>query len=87
MTDALERVRSVLRDRPGVADGLIGFALAVAALVSVKAVYDEMSDMDAVFRVPRAFPIVISMLALTAPLAWRRRYPLGAAVAVVTASW
>jgi signal transduction histidine kinase len=59
--------------------------LALAALVSVKAVYDEMSDMDALFRVPRALPIVVSMLALAAPLAWRRRYPLGVAVAVVTA--
>jgi signal transduction histidine kinase len=58
---------------------------AVAALVSVKAVYAEMSDMDAAFQVPRALPIVISMLALTVPLAWRRRYPLGAAIAVVTA--
>ena len=37
------------------------------------------------FQVPRALPIVISMLALTVPLAWRRRYPLGVAVAVVTA--
>ena len=54
-------------------------------LVSVKAVYDEMSDMDHLFQVPRAFPIVISMLALTVPLAWRRRYPLGVAVAVVAA--
>lgn len=41
--------------------------------------------MDALFRVPRAFPIVLSMLALTAPLAWRRRYPLGAATAVAAA--
>jgi signal transduction histidine kinase len=59
--------------------------LAVAALISVKAVYDEISDMDDLYQIPRAFPIVLSMLALTVPLAWRRRYPLFVAVAVVTA--
>ena len=84
VTNAPRWVRIVLRDRRGAADGLIALVLAVAALISVKAVYDEMSDMDALFRVPRAFPIVLSMLALTGPLAWRRRYPLGAAIAVVT---
>ena len=85
MTNAPGRVGNVLRDRPGAMDGLIALALAVAALVSVKAVYGEMSDMNAVFQQPRMFPIVLSMLAMTVPLAWRRRYPLGVAIAVVTA--
>ena len=85
MTKAPRWVRNVLRDHPGASDALIALVLAAAALVSVKAVYDEMSDMDAVFRVPRAFPIVLTMLAMTVPLAWRRRYPLGVATAVVTA--
>src|SRR4029078_5470134 len=35
--------------------------------------------------VARALSIVLSVLALTAPLAWRRRYPLVVAIAVVTA--
>ena len=85
MTNALGWVREVFRDRPGAADGLFSLVLAMAALISVKAVYDEMSDMDAVFREPRALVIVLTMLAMTAPLAWRRRYPLGAAIAVVAA--
>ena len=85
MTNRLRRVREFLRTHPGAADGLFAAVLALAALVSVKAVYGEMSDMDPLFQVPRAFPIVISMLALTVPLAWRRRYPLGVAIAVVTA--
>ena len=85
MTNRLRRAREFLRTHPGEADGTFVAVLAVAALVSVKAVYAEMSDMDPLFRVPRALPIVISMLALTVPLAWRRRYPLGVAVAVVTA--
>ncbi len=84
-TNASRWVRVAPRDRRRAVDGLVALVLAVAALISVKAVYDEMSDMDALFRVPPALPIVISMLALTAPLAWRRRYPLGAAVAVVAA--
>ena len=81
----VSRIREIVRTHPGAADGLLAAILALAAVVSVKAVYDEMSDMDALFQVPRAFPIVISMLALTVPLAWRRRYPLGVAIAVVTA--
>src|SRR3954469_2037607 len=68
VTNTPRWVRNVLRDHPGAADGLLAAVLAIAALVSVKAVYDEMSDMDALFRVPRAFPIVLSMLALAAPL-------------------
>lgn len=85
MTYGPRWVRNVLRDHPGAADGAFAAVLAVAALVSVKAIYDEISDMDALFRTPRAGPIVLAMLALAAPLAWRRRYPLGAAVAVVAA--
>jgi hypothetical protein len=50
MTSPPGWVRNVLRDRPGVTDGLIALVLAVAALVSVTAVYDEMSDMNAVYR-------------------------------------
>lgn len=85
VTNRLRRLREFLRTHPGEADGMLAAVLALAALVSVKAVYAEMSDMDPLFQVPRAFPIVISMLALTVPLAWRRRYPLGVAIAVVTA--
>jgi signal transduction histidine kinase len=85
VTNRPRRARELLRAHPGAADGLFAAVLALAALISVKAVYDEMSDMDPLFQVPRAVPIVLSMLALTAPLAWRRRYPLGVAIAVVTA--
>ena len=85
VTSLSRRVRTIVRAHPDTADALFAAVLAVAALISVKAVYDEMSDMDHLYQVPRAFPIVISMLALTVPLAWRRRYPLVVAVAVVAA--
>ena len=85
VTGLSRKVRAIVRAHPGTADALFAAVLAVAALISAKAVYDELSDMDHLYQVPRAFPIVISMLALTVPLAWRRRYPLVVAVAVVAA--
>jgi signal transduction histidine kinase len=85
VTNVPRPLRNVLRSHPDATDLLCAAVIAAAALVSVKADYDEMADMDHHYQVPAALPIVISMLALTAPLAWRRRYPLGVAIAVVTA--
>ena len=85
VTNVPRRLRKVLGAHPAAADGLFAAAIAGAALISVKAIYDEMTDMDHNVHVPAALPIVVAMLALTAPLAWRRRYPLGVAIAVVTA--
>jgi signal transduction histidine kinase len=85
VTNVAQRVASVLRAHPGAADGLFVAVLAVAAMTSVKAVYDELSAMDNLPDAPSAVPTVVAMLALTAPLAWRRRHPLAAAVAVVAA--
>lgn len=85
VTNAARQLRDDLRRHPDAADRLLAAVLAVAALTSVKAVYDEMADMGQLYDAPGALSIVMAMLALTVPLAWRRRYPLAVAVAVVAA--
>jgi len=57
----------------------------MAALVSVAAIYGEIDAADPLFDKPATAAVVLSMLAVTLPLAWRRRFPLSVTIAVVVA--
>ena len=67
------------------ADAVLAIVIAAAALVSVKTVYDEIRIHDPSFRAPATAVIVASMLAMSLPLVWRRRFPLTVACVVVGA--
>jgi signal transduction histidine kinase len=76
---------ALVRRSPLVSDTLLAFALAIAALVSLAATYDELPATDHAFSHGFTFAVVASMLAITLPLAWRRRYPFSVAIVVVVA--
>jgi signal transduction histidine kinase len=88
-------MRSVLRLAKGVqalgqryplaADTLLALALAIAAFVSLAATYDEIPAGDPMFSHGWTVAVVVSMLALTLPLALRRRFPFSVALVVVVA--
>lgn len=65
------------------ADVVLSGVFLVAALVSVFAYYDEIENADPSFDRPWWLVLVALMLAITLPLAWRRRFPLVAAMLVV----
>lgn len=77
------RTLAFFRRHPTVADGLVAAVFAVAALVSVSALSDARQQLEPGFRTPGQAATVASMLALTLPLAWRRRFPLTTVGAVV----
>ena len=64
---------------------MLAIVIAAAAFVSVKTVYDEIRIHDPSFQAPSTAVIVVSMLAMSLPLAWRRRFPLTVACVVVAA--
>jgi signal transduction histidine kinase len=78
-------VHAYVRRHPAAADAALAIAFAVAALVSVQAVYDGIRGIRPAFREPATLGVVASLLAVTVPLAWRRRYPLSTASVVVVA--
>ena len=80
-----KRTRALVRRYPLAADTLLALALAAAALVSLAATYDELPATDTTFSHGFTLAVVASMLALTLPLALRRRFPFSVAVVVVVA--
>jgi signal transduction histidine kinase len=88
MTTALDlakQTQALVRRFPLAADTALAIALAVAALVSLAATYDELPATDLSFSHRFTLAVVASMLALTLPLAWRRRFPFSVAIVVVIA--
>jgi signal transduction histidine kinase len=83
--DLAKRTQALDRRYPLAADTLLAVALAAAALVSLAATYDELPATDPSFSHGFTLAVVVSMLALTLPLAWRRRYPFSVALVVVVA--
>ncbi len=83
--DLAKRTQALDRRYPLAADTLLAVALAAAAFVSLAAIYDELPATGSPFSHGWTVAVVVSMLALTLPLAWRRRFPFSVAVVVVGA--
>jgi len=66
------------------ADGVVALVFAAAALVSLYTTF-ELVRQDPSFELPAKPPLVLAILAVTIPLAWRRRFPLAVAGAVIVA--
>ena len=84
MSDLDRRVAASLRRHPLAADVGLAVALSVATLVSLSATF-ELLRTDPQFHEPAKLPIVVSVLAVTLPLALRRRFPLAVACVVTVA--
>jgi hypothetical protein len=78
------RLGALLRRHPGAADAVLAVLLAAAALVSLYTTF-ELLRQDPKFHEPAKPGIVLVLLAVTLPLALRRRFPLAVAGAVITA--
>src|ERR1017187_8068873 len=79
------RIQALVRRFPFAADAALAVALAMAALVSLAVTYGELPPGDTTFNQGFTLAVVASMLGITLPLAWRRRYPLSVGVVVVVA--
>jgi signal transduction histidine kinase len=79
------RAAAAAARHPAATDAATAVLLAAAALVSVYADIEFGRAADPLFRPPGTAAVVVAMLALTLPLAWRRRFPLTSLVAVIAA--
>ncbi len=73
-----------------VADAVLALVFAAAAIVGVAALFDDIrANLDQIlasdpgFQLPSTVVAVLTMLGMTLPLAWRRRFPLSVAIVVV----
>jgi signal transduction histidine kinase len=80
----LSRVARTLRRHPTAADSVLAAAFAVAAVVSLYGTF-ELVRQDPTFHVPSKALLVPAVLAVTLPLALRRRFPLAVACVVIVA--
>jgi signal transduction histidine kinase len=80
-----KKTQALDRRYPLAADTLLAVALGAAALVSLEAVYAGLPATYQTFSHGFTPAVVASMLALTLPLAFRRRYPFSVALVVVVA--
>jgi signal transduction histidine kinase len=85
LLDVAGRARASAQRHSLVADTVLAMALAVAAFVSLDAVYGEVPAHDHTYSHGWTVAVVVSMLAVTLPLAWRRRFPFSVAAVVVAA--
>jgi signal transduction histidine kinase len=84
MTDLGRRVAATLRRHPLAADSGLAAVLSAATLVSLYTTF-ELLRQDPKFQVPAKPGIIFALLAVTLPLALRRRFPLTVACAVIVA--
>ena len=78
------RVLAMLRRNPTATDAVVAILFSAAALVSLYATF-ELLRQDPTFHVPAKTALVVSLLAVTVPLALRRHFPLAVAVIVTFA--
>ena len=84
MTDLGRRVASTLRRHPLAADSGLAAVLSAATLVSLYTTF-ELLRQDPKFHEPAKPGIIVALLAVTLPLALRRRFPLTVACVVIVA--
>src|SRR5205085_8027912 len=84
MTDLGRRIASTLRRHPLAADSRLAAVLSAATLLSLYTTF-ELLRQDPKFDVPAKPGIIVSLLAVTLPLALRRRFPLTVACVVIGA--
>lgn len=76
------RVKTTLRRHSTAADTVVALLFAVAAFVSLSTTF-ELVRQDPSFELPARSGLVLSLLAVTLPLALRRRFPLPVAGVVI----
>jgi signal transduction histidine kinase len=79
------KAQASVQAHPAASDAALAAVFAIAALVSVAALYGEIEASDPSFNKPNELAVVLCMLAITLPLAWRRRFPFSVALVVVGA--
>jgi signal transduction histidine kinase len=79
------RVAAVLRHRPAVADALVAAVFAVGGIASLYAGFEVQRRSVPSFHEPAKVVPILAVLAVTFPLALRRRFPLVVATAVIVA--
>ncbi len=78
------RAMATLRRHPTAADGVVALVFAGAAIVSLYTTF-ELLRQDPTFHEPAKQGLVAALLAVTLPLALRRRFPLAVAATVIVA--
>jgi hypothetical protein len=73
------------RRHPTATDAVVAVLFTVAGLVSVFVNLTAARDLDIQLEQPSTAAVLITTLAVTLPLAWRRRFPLTATSAVTVA--
>ena len=84
MSDLARRVVATLRRHPTAADTVVALLLSAAAIVALSTTF-ELVRQDPAFDKPATPAIVLAILAVTLPLALRRRFPLSVAGVVIVA--
>jgi signal transduction histidine kinase len=78
------RMQAMLGRHPTAADTAVAVGFFAAALVSLYTIF-ELLRQDPSFNLPAKPPLVLALLAVTLPLALRRRFPLAVAATVIIA--
>lgn len=78
------RAAATVKRHPTAADTALALVFAAAALVSLHTTF-ELLRQDPSFDLPDRAPLVLALLAVTLPLALRRRFPVTVAVVVIVA--
>ena len=81
--DLAKASQALVRRYPLTADALLAFAFAAAAFVSLAVTYNGLPANQTTFSHGFTLEVVAAMLAVTLPLAWRRRFPFSVGVVVV----
>src|SRR3954452_6861625 len=84
MSDPARRLAAALRRHPTAADSAVAIAIAVASIVSLSTTLELVREIPEA-QEPSRPVIVLSLLAVTLPIALRRRFPYAVAGVVVGA--